>query len=64
MMKVVQENPIPPVLVSVGSFATKETTPIIDIKAKHLISERAVYGHCESEVVNMQYSLMAKNVRR
>jgi hypothetical protein len=47
---------------ALGSFATKETTPIMDVKTECLISERAVYGHWESEVVNMRYFLMAKNV--
>jgi hypothetical protein len=33
----------------VGSLA-EDTTPMIDIKAEFLSSERAVYGHCEEVV--------------
>ena len=40
----------------------KETMPIMDVKTEGLISERAVYGHWESEVVNMRYFVMEKNV--
>jgi hypothetical protein len=32
----------------------------MDVKTEGLISERAVYGHWESEVVNIRYFLMTK----
>ena len=33
----------------------------MDVKTEGLISERAVYGHLESMVVNKQYCLMERN---
>jgi hypothetical protein len=42
---------VPPVVVLVGSFATEDTTPMTDIRALSLISERAVNGHWEENVV-------------
>jgi hypothetical protein len=40
---------VPPFWLCVGSFVTEETTPIMDIKTEGLVSDRAVYGHCERE---------------
>jgi hypothetical protein len=50
--KAVMGDLVPPVWLCEGSFVIEETTPIIDIKTECLILERAVYGHCEREVVN------------
>ena len=45
----VRGKSVPPFWLCTGSFVTEETTPITDIKAEGLISDRAVYGHCERE---------------